>query len=89
MFVTDCNDFPTLFSSASFAFSLDETIVPSTSDVDVYSGIVVSDADQASENRARAFSIVGAPASTNNWFGINSTNVRYVSNEHEVSYIRS
>lgn len=76
--LTDCNDFPTVFASSTHTFNVDEVTVGPASQMDVYSGVVVSDGDASSENRERVFSIVGAPASTIGWFGINSTDVSII-----------
>lgn len=75
--LTDCNDFPTVFTSPTHTFNVDEVTVGPATNTDVYSGIVVSDGDASSENRERVFSIIDAPSSTNGWFGIDRDSVSY------------
>lgn len=43
--------------------------------MEVFTGLVVTDGDTSSENRVAVFSIIGAPASTNGWFGVDSNTV--------------
>ncbi len=75
--LTDCNDFGPVFSMPSYTFNIDEAIIgPATND-DVFIGISVTDSDATSVNRMRTFSIVGAPSSTNGWFGINPDTVSH------------
>jgi len=73
--VTDCNDFPPVFSSPTYQFTLAERTSGPTSDENVFTGISVTDGDGTAANSVSVFSIAGAPASTNSWFGINSETV--------------
>ena len=73
--VTDCNDFPPVFSSDEYQLVLPERTSAATSNENVFSGISVTDGDLTAANSASVFSIVGAPASTNSWFGINPQTV--------------
>ncbi len=57
-------------------FTIAERTTAPAANEDVYTGIMVTDGDATSGNRVRVFSIDGAPATTNGWFGIDSATVR-------------
>ncbi len=78
--VTDCNDFPPVFSSPTSQYQIvlsERTTGPTTDEV-IFTGISVADGDATAANSVSVFSIVGAPSSANNWFGINSMTVSQV-----------
>ena len=75
--VTDCNDFPTVFSAPLYTFSIDEAVTGPAANMEVFTGIMTSDGDATAANRVPLFSIVDAPSSTYGWFGIDSSSVSY------------
>lgn len=74
--LTDCNDLPTVFTNTFHSFSINEAITGPSSDMEVYTGLSVTDGDTSSVNRVAVFSIVGAGL-INSWFGVDSNTVSY------------
>lgn len=74
--VTDCNDFPPVFTQSDHSFTISERSTMTTANEIVYSGINVTDQDATAANRIVSYQIVGGLRTTNNWFNIDSTTVR-------------
>lgn len=73
--VTDCNDFPPVFTQTDHSFTISERSTMTTTNEIVYSGINVTDQDATAANRMVSYQIVGGLRTTNNWFNIDSTTV--------------
>ena len=74
--VTDCNDFPPVFTQSDHSFTISERSTMTTANEIVYSGINVTDQDATAANRMVSYQIVGGLRTTNNWFNIDPNTVR-------------
>ena len=73
--VTDCNDFPPVFTQTNYSFIISERSTIAAADEVVYSSIRATDQDGTAANRMVQYQLAGGLRSTNHLLNINPATV--------------